>query len=59
MNDYLISGTRQQYWEEYFVKHVMSVGFGGLKYATVNVKYLQNETNKFETLALNGFIKTK
>jgi len=24
MNDYLISGTRQQYWEEYFVKHVMS-----------------------------------
>lgn len=25
MNDYLISGTRQQYWEEYFVKHVMSV----------------------------------
>ena len=25
MNDYLVSGTRQQYWEEYFVKHVMSV----------------------------------
>jgi len=24
MNDYLVSGTRQQYWEEYFVKHVMS-----------------------------------
>jgi len=24
MNDYLISGTRQQYWEEYFVKHVMA-----------------------------------
>ena len=25
MNDYLVSGTRQQYWEEFFVKHVMSV----------------------------------
>merc|ERR1712223_2016209 len=24
MNDYLVSGTRQQYWEEFFVKHVMS-----------------------------------
>jgi len=24
MNDYLISGTRQQYWEEYFVKQVMA-----------------------------------
>merc|ERR1711953_492659 len=26
MNDYLVSGTRQQYWEEFFVKHVMSAG---------------------------------
>ena len=25
MNDYLVSGTRQQYWEEYFVKNVMAV----------------------------------
>ena len=25
MNDYLVSGTRQQYWEEYFVKNVMGV----------------------------------
>merc|ERR1719300_1608293 len=24
MNDYLVSGTRQQYWEEFFVKHVMA-----------------------------------
>jgi len=24
MNDYLVSGTRQQYWEEYFVKNVMA-----------------------------------
>ena len=27
MNDYLVSGTRQQYWEEYFVKNVMGVSF--------------------------------
>ena len=27
MNDYLVSGTRQQYWEEYFVKNVMAVSF--------------------------------
>ena len=26
MNDYLVTGTRQQYWEEIFVKNVMEVG---------------------------------
>jgi hypothetical protein len=29
MNDYLVTGTRQQYWEELFVKHIMEVGQGG------------------------------
>ena len=27
MNDYLISGTRPQFWEEYFVKVIMHVSF--------------------------------
>ncbi len=25
LNDYLVTGTRQQYWEELFVKHIMEV----------------------------------
>ena len=27
MNDYLSTGTRQQFWEEYYVKVVMQVKF--------------------------------
>jgi hypothetical protein len=49
MNDYLVSGTRQQYWEEYFVKHVMSVGIALVKciymddtVTGANVSTLQN-----------------
>lgn len=34
MNDYLISGTRQQYWEEYFVKNVM----GAVKNKEIDMK---------------------
>ena len=26
MNAYLVTGTRQQFWEEYFVKVIMQVG---------------------------------
>ena len=36
MNDYLVSGTRQQYWEEYFVKHVMAVSITYNYYNTNN-----------------------
>ena len=36
MNDYLVSGTRQQYWEEYFVKHVMAVSITYKYYNTNN-----------------------
>ena len=28
MNDYLSTGTRQQFWEEYYVKVVMQVSIG-------------------------------
>lgn len=34
MNDYLVSGTRQQYWEEYFVKNVM----GAVKKKEIDMK---------------------
>jgi len=34
MNDYLVSGTRQQYWEEYFVKNVM----GAVKNKEIDMK---------------------
>ena len=39
MNDYLVSGTRQQYWEEYFVKNVMAVSR-----EPVGTKTLLNQT---------------
>ena len=39
MNDYLVSGTRQQYWEEYFVKNVMAVST-----EPVRTKNLLNQT---------------
>ena len=31
MNDYLISGTRPQFWEEYYVKVIMHVSFSSFK----------------------------
>ena len=51
MNDYLVSGTRQQYWEEYFVKNVMGVGFN------LNTLEISNY-HKFNMLVVSICIET-
>jgi len=54
MNDYLVAGTRQQYWEEIFVKHVMesvknkeidmkgAAEILGVSYGTLYGRYREN-----------------
>ena len=45
MNAYLVTGTRQQFWEEYFVKVIMQVGWQTLeKNWSLMDKYFQHST---------------
>jgi len=60
LNDYLVTGTRQQYWEELFVKHIMEVRTNSTGYSARKHFFFQCSKSVFlpvfEIIFLSVFV---
>ena len=53
MNDYLATGTRQQFWEEYYVKVVMQVRYFFLIFKLYDIFVFFNESVIFVCIGIH------